>query len=243
MLAVAQGSGKYDHPEDDPIVVVQYREILGTIDFEKKQGLSFFRAISRKSVRRRLWLTTTFSLFVMLPGTNIVTYYFGDILSGAGITSPTTQLQVNVILTSWTLVIAVVSSIYADKLPRKWLCAGSLTGGLVTLYLLGGLTALYGHSTEKSGIYSTVAMMFLYNATYAWGITPLTVLYPPEVLSFDIRGIGMGLYTFTTKLSGLFVTMVVPFGLQAIGWKVYIINASIDILMVLYVLRYWVEVR
>jgi hypothetical protein len=86
-------------------------------------------------------------------------------------------------------------------------------------------------------------MIFLYNATYAWGITPLTVLYPPEILSFDIRAVGMGLYTLTTKLSGLFVTMVLPFGLAAISWKVYIINASVDILMVVYVIIFWVETR
>lgn len=219
VLSIAQGSGK-QNPAEDPIAAVQFREISDTIAWEKAQGLSFFQAVSRKSSRERLWITSTFSIMVMLPGTNLVTFYFGDLLSGAGITSPTTQLQVNVILTSWTLVIAILGSLFADKYPRKWLCAGSLTGGIVTLYLLAGLTALYGNTDNTSGIYGTVAMIFLYNATYAWGITPLTVLYPPEVLSFDLRAVGMGIYTFTTKLCGLFVTMAVPFGLAAISWKV-----------------------
>ena len=53
----------------------------------------------------------------------------------------------------------------------------------------------------------------------------------------------MGLYTMTTKLSGLFVTMVFPFALDAIGWKTYIINASFDILMVAFVVWYWVETK
>jgi hypothetical protein len=86
-------------------------------------------------------------------------------------------------------------------------------------------------------------MIFLYNATYAWGITPLTVLYPPEVLSFDIRALGMGIYTLVTKASGLFVTMVIPFGFEAIGWKVYLVNASVDILFVIFVVFVWVETR
>lgn len=86
-------------------------------------------------------------------------------------------------------------------------------------------------------------MIFLYNGTYSFGITPLTVLYPPEVLSYQIRATGMALYTMTTKLSGLFVTMVFPFALDAIGWKTYIINASFDILMILFVIFYWVETR
>jgi hypothetical protein len=74
-------------------------------------------------------------------------------------------------------------------------------------------------------------------------MTPLTVLYPPEVLSFDIRALGMGIYTLVTKACGLFITMVIPFGFEAIGWKVYIINASVDILFVLFVVLVWVETR
>lgn len=138
---------------------------------------------------------------------------------------------------------AVIASFFADKVGRKALCAGALAAGTVAMYILAGLTAKYGTSGYKPGVYGTIAMIFLYNATYAWGITPLTVLYPPEVLSYDIRAVGMGIYTFATKLCGLFVTMAVPFGLAAIGWKVYIINASVDILMIAFVLVFWVETR
>lgn len=47
----------------------------------------------------------------------------------------------------------------------------------------------------------------------------------------------------TTKLCGLFVTMVFPFALDAIGWKTYITNASFDILMVVFVIFFWVETQ
>lgn len=179
----------------------------------------------------------------MLPGTNIITFYFGDMLAGAGIKSPTTQLQINVILTAWSLVVAVISSWYTDWLGRRWLCSLSLILQLACVFIFGGLTKLYGDSANNSGIYGTIALMFLYNAAYNWGITPLTVLYPPEVLPFEIRGIGMGIYTFTTKCFGLLVTMAVPFGLQAIGWKVYMVNGCVDVLMVIFVLAVWVETR
>ncbi|KAF2792881.1 general substrate transporter [Melanomma pulvis-pyrius CBS 109.77] len=239
ILAIANAEGN----ADDPIVLVQFKEITDTLRWEKERELSILQAITLKANRKRLIITATFSMIVMLPGTNIVTFYFGDMLSSAGISSPKTQLEINVILTSWTLVVAVIGSMYADKVGRKTLCVAALTGGIISLYILAGLTAVYGESGNKSGIYGTIAMIFLYNASYAWGITPLTVLYPPEVLSFDIRASGMAIYTFTTKLCGLFVAMVIPFGMAAIGWKVYIINASIDILMVVGVLLYWVETR
>jgi hypothetical protein len=152
VLSIANGNGYQYETTPDPVVAVQYREICDTIAWEKEQGLSLHQALSKKSARRRLSINTVFSLIVMLPGTNIVTYYFGDILNGAGVTNPTTQLQVNVILTAFTLVIATSGSLLADKVPRKWLCAGSLLGGIVTLYLLGGLTALYGSGGDKSGL-------------------------------------------------------------------------------------------
>jgi hypothetical protein len=126
---------------------------------------------------------------------------------------------------------------------RKLLCCLSLGGQVITFYLVGGLTALYGEGSNTSGIYGTIAMIFLYNGFYSFGITPLTVLYPPEVLSYKIRATGMGMYTFWTKACGLFVTMVFPFALDAIGWKTYIINASFGILMILFVIFYWVETR
>lgn len=69
------------------------------------------------------------------------------------------------------------------------------------------------------------------------------MLYLLEILSFDICAVGMGIYMFTTKLYGLFVTFVVSFGLDVIGWKVYIINASVNILMAAFVVFYWVETR
>jgi hypothetical protein len=229
--------------KESPVVLVQYREISDTIAWEKSQQLSWKQAFNTKSNRKRMIITATFSIIVMLPGTNIITFYFGDMLSQAGITNPTTQLEINIILTSWTLVVSLAGAWFADSLGRKTLCAISLAGQIVTFYILAGLTALYGESSNKSGIYGTIAMIFLYNASYAYGITPLTVLYPPEVLSYSLRSVGMGLYTLTTKLSGLLVTMAFPFALDAIGWKTYIINASADIVMLAGVMWYWVETR
>ncbi|KAJ9156225.1 Hexose transporter [Pleurostoma richardsiae] len=238
LAAVNAGGDK-----DAPSVILQYREITDTIAWEKAQHLSFFKSFSGKANRKRLVLVATFSIISMLPGTNIITFYFGDMLTQAGINNSTTQLQINIILTAWTMVFSIVGSWFADAVGRRTLCALSLAGQIVTFYALAGLTAVYGGSTDKSGIYGTIAMIFLYNAAYGYGIIPLTVLYPPEILPFSIRATGMGLYTFCAKVCGLFVTMAMPYALNAIGWKTYIINASVDFLMLAGVILFWVETR
>ena len=71
------------------------------------------------------------------------------------------------------------------------------------LFMFGGLTGKYGTSDNPSGAYGTVACMFLFLGAYSFGLTPLTVIYPPEVLSYSMRGSGMALFTFTTKVCGL----------------------------------------
>lgn len=162
-------------------------------------------------------------------------------LSQAGITSAHTQLEINIILAAWQLVIAVCGSLSAERIGRKRLAIGSLSLCTIFFFMVGGLTAKYGNSSSKSGVYGTVATIFLFLGAYSFGITPLTVMYPPEVLSYSIRGSGMSVYTISTKLCGLFVTWVFPYSFAAIGWKTYMINACFDILCVAWVWWQWVE--
>jgi hypothetical protein len=170
VLAVVNAGGD----TTDPLVLLQFREISDTIAWEKTEGrqLTFKEAYSNPVNRKRLIIAISFSAMVMLPGTNIVTYYFGTMLEQAGITDPTTQLEINIILTAWSLVLAIAASAFADKVSRKWLCSLSLTGGIIAFYLVGGLTAAYGGSgsSNKSGIYGTIACIFLYNGTYSLGM-------------------------------------------------------------------------
>jgi hypothetical protein len=65
-----------------------------------------------------------------------------------------------------------------------------------------GVTASAGvqastHSKASSG--ATVAMIYLFQAVYSFGWTPLQALYPVEVLSFEMRAKGMA-------FSNMFVT-------------------------------------
>ncbi|KAH7351282.1 major facilitator superfamily domain-containing protein [Rhexocercosporidium sp. MPI-PUGE-AT-0058] len=177
--------------KNNPLVLLQYREITDTIAWEKGEGgqLKLKQAMTSPLNRKRLIIAISFSATVMLSGTS-------------------------------SFVIAVVSSYFADKFGPKLLCCLSLGGEVIAFYLVGGLTAVYGSSTHTSGIYATIAMIFIYNGMYSFGITLLTVLYPPEVLSYKFRATGMGLYTMPTKLCGFF-----------------------DILMIFFVVFYWVETK
>jgi len=57
----------------------------------------------------------------------------------------------------------------------------------VFLFMAVALAKVYGPLTNKSGIYTTVAAIFLFQAAYSVGWTPLLYLPPPEVLNYPIR--------------------------------------------------------
>ena len=243
LLALAQTHS--DGNVDDPAVIIQFRQITDTLAFEKAYERPSFgkQVASSSSTRRRLFLVCTVAVFSMLSGNNIISYYFGTMLTQAGVTNTTTQLEINIILNAWCLVVSLVGTAMADKLGRKALAA--ISTGLLTvcIFLVGALTKIYGNSNNHSGIYGTVAAIFLFQGAYSFGWTPLTVLYPPEVLNFGIRSVGMGVYTFLVNGIGLMVTFSFPFALNTIGWKTYMINGAWDVLELVVVLIFWVETR
>jgi len=153
-LACADGN------KDDPIVQVQYQEIIDTLAWEKEQGetLSLLQTVKTPSARKRMMLSLSVAVFTMLSGNNIISYYLGTMLTNAGITDSTTQLEIvslfwrvegrialtfgqNIILNAWCLVICLFGTSLLDILGRKSLALWST--GLLTIFIfmIGGLTA------------------------------------------------------------------------------------------------------
>lgn len=164
-------------------------------------------------------------------------------LSQAGITDEKTQLEINLGMSAMQFCVALTGSVLAERLGRRLLALISLGLCTIFFYMIGGLTARYGESTERSGIYGTVAVIFMFLASYAFGITPLTSMYVPEVLSFSIRATGAACFAVTNELCGFFVTMVFPHMFAGIGWRTYMVNASWNVLLWLVVYFTWVETK
>ncbi|GJC89942.1 lactose permease [Colletotrichum liriopes] len=231
---------------EDPGVQQQFREITDTLDYEKGtegHSMSLKKMMTSKPNRKRLTLALSVAPLAMLTGSNIITYYFGSMLTQAGIESPTTQLQINVILSSWQLVVAVTGSCLAEKLGRRVMALSSLGLCIVFFYILGGLTSAYGSSGYQPGIYGTIACIFLFLGSYSFGITPLTAMYAPEVLSYNMRANGIAMQGILLKTCGVLVSMAFPFMLESIGWKTYVVNASWNVLIWLYIYFGWVETK
>lgn len=52
----------------------------------------------------------------------------------------------------------------------------------------------YGGSSDTSGIYGTIAAIFLFQGFYAFSVTPMTSLYPTEISPFKLRTTGIAIF-------------------------------------------------
>jgi len=79
----------------DPVTVTVYKEILDTLEWEKKEGrtMSPVEIIKTPVARRRLLIGTSCQVMSACMGNVIASYYLGPELSTAGITDPVDQLK------------------------------------------------------------------------------------------------------------------------------------------------------
>ena len=229
----------------DPVVLTAFKEIIDTLEYEKNVGetLSISQMFRTRVARKRVLLACSAAIFSVIAGNVIASYYLSTMLDNAGITDTTTQLQINVILNAWCLCCSIAGTWSVDiwgRKPTAVVCTGMLT---VMIFIVGALTAVYGNSTDSSGVYGTVAAIFLFQGAYSYGWTPLLYLYPPEVLNYPIRANGMGLFQLSNNAVALLIVWTMPIALANIGWKTYMINGAWDVIMTLLIAYYWVETK
>lgn len=84
-----------DGDDMNPIVLVVYKEIIDTIEWEKKEGrtMSPKEMIKTPTARKRFLIGMSPGPFSCIAGNIIASYYLGAELDTAGITSTTQQLK------------------------------------------------------------------------------------------------------------------------------------------------------
>ncbi|KAI7189844.1 MFS general substrate transporter [Hortaea werneckii] len=234
-----------DGDRDSPVVIAALKEIVDTLEYEKKSNekLSLSQCFRTPSARRRIALACSAAVFSTISGNVIASYYLGPLLTLAGITSTKVQLEVNIVLNAWSLVCALCGTLSIDRLGRKTTALASATTLTVIIFIEGALTKVYGTSKNDSGIYATVASVFLFMGAYSFGWTPLLYLYPPEVLNYPIRAVGVGLFQFVANATAVLIVFTMPIALDNIGYITYFVNGAWDILVIIFIAVFWVETK
>ncbi|KAL7793785.1 general substrate transporter [Trichoderma ceciliae] len=245
-LSVAQTNAHGDI--FDPVVVAVYKEIVDTLEWEKKHDITMspLEIIKTPIARKRTLIGSSVGPFSCIAGNVIASYYLGSELDTAGITNTNSQLKANVVLNVWCLFCALggthLVAVWGRK-PTALLSQGLL---IVCLFIIGGLSKMYADNpsgASKTLIYGDVAVMFIFQGMYSIAWTPLLYVYPPEIMNYPIRANGLAFTGFSLNALALLLTFVMPIALTNIGWKTYFINGSWDIITFVLIAVYWVETK
>ncbi|KAI7231185.1 hypothetical protein KC330_g6549 [Hortaea werneckii] len=234
-----------DGDRNSPVVIAALKEIVDTLEYEKSNNE---KLVSLKSSIDEMKSSS--------PGTSPYRSAFAHPLHAGVLPSRVqqqslarfpaitkVQLEVNIILNAWSLVCALCGTFYVDRLGRKTTALASATTLTVIIFIEGALTKLYGTSENDSGIYATVASVFLFMGAYSFGWTPLLYLYPPEVLNYPIRAVGVGLFQFVANATAVLIVFTMPIALDNIGYITYFVNGAWDVLVIIIIAVFWVETK
>lgn len=140
------------------------------------------------------------AFFGQWTGNGPVSYYYPQMLQGAGVTSLNTQLLLQGLQNVVSLIGAVTGALLTDRVGRRpqLLVATSL---IVVLFIIViSLNATNVVDTPdgpvaKSSVMARaqIAMIFIFGFVYSASWTPNQAMYPVECLRYESRAKGMGM--------------------------------------------------
>ena len=214
------------HADDDidaPIVKLQVAEIIEQMKLYRNDNpwWDFRELFNTRAARYRLAMVILMSFFGQWSGNNVVSYFMPQMFKQAGITSPSTQLLLTAINPIFSMMGAIYGATLLDKLGRRKMLLGGLTGGLVAYVLLTAFTAESGKNPDLG--YGVIVAIYIFGIFFAWGWTPLQTLYAVECLENRTRAKGSGLNFLFLNIAMVVNTYGISVGIEAIGWRLYLV--------------------
>jgi MFS family permease len=128
-------------------------------------------------------------MILIFPGP--ISYFISAVLDTAGITDSITQLNLNLGLNIMQFALALFGATLVDKVGRRPLLLFANIGCSIVWIGATISSSINADTGSKASGSAVVAMIFLFDAVFSVGFTPLQALYPVEVLSFEMRAKGM----------------------------------------------------
>lgn len=154
-------------------------------------------------------------------------------VENAGIDNTNTQLLLNAINPVLSMTAAVVGTTLLDRLGRRPMMIGALTGSLFCYVLLTAFTAEAQKNDNLA--YAVIVSIYLYGICFAAGMTPCQTLYPSECLENRTRAKGSSVKFLFINIAMIVNTFGISIGIKEIQWKlylVYIIWIAIEIVVI-----------
>ncbi|KAB8067326.1 general substrate transporter [Aspergillus leporis] len=220
-----------DGDRNAPIVQLEYREMLADISKtgSDKRWWDYRELFNSRETRYRSILVIFMAFFGQWSGNGPVSYYYPQMLRGAGIENNNTRLLLQGLQNVVQFIGAVFGALITDRIGRRPQLLVS-TGLIVILFAivlaLNATNVVDGPDGEpiaKSGIAARaqIAMIFIFGFVYSAGWTPNQAMYPVECLRYESRAKGMGMNNFFVNIASFYNTFVTGIAFSGAGWKYY----------------------
>lgn len=243
VLALIHGKGD----KSNALVLAEFKEI--EVSLANETGGSF-RDLFRGNQLNRLHIAVFTQVWSQLCGMNANMYYISYIFEMAGITgnialvSSSIQYVINVVCT-------IPALIWLDKWGRRPTLLVGMSLMALWMILESAILATRGHSNDPSlhGQSSSItwvvndtatgkaviALTYLFVASYACTVGPVSWAYPPELFGNQLRGKAVAVSTSANWIFNFALGYFVPPAFENIQWKTYLIFAIFCITMTIHV--------
>ncbi|KAJ1553188.1 hypothetical protein HK405_008684 [Cladochytrium tenue] len=233
--------------EDDDEVVVEFRSIVASVEYEKRIGTAGWRQFLGPGVRRRLAIGVLNQFFQQWTGINVILYYGASLFAKLGFDN---------INASVTFIIINAFVNFAFTLPGMW---GVERFGRRPLFIGGGIAmslayvgiflfAFFSLDEGKGADFKflpVLAVMSIYLFTISFSCTwgPTVWTYQSEIFPLRIRAKGTGLSTMSNWIWNAVIAQIHPMMLNKLANRAYLVFACTCFVMTLYAWKFIPETR
>ncbi|KZT30214.1 general substrate transporter [Neolentinus lepideus HHB14362 ss-1] len=193
-----------------------------------------------REARYRSFLVACIAFFgqLDLPPTS---YYFPLMVQTAGIASEQIQLLLNAIQTPVMMASSLAGIQFIDRFGRrKLLMVSSLFMSISVAVIIGATATQAGH--PGIGILG-ISFIYVFLVSFAFAWTPCQALYPTEVLAYNARAKGLGMYGLLQNVVTFINTYAAPVGIDNDSWRFYFLYLVVDIVGILVIYIFFVETK
>ncbi|RZB79056.1 D-xylose-proton symporter-like 2 isoform B [Glycine soja] len=175
LLRAIQGKGDVQNSKDIAIrslcqlrgqafydsVPRQVDEILAELSYLGEEKEATFGELFQGKCLKALWIGSGLVLFQQITGQPSVLYYAGSIFQSAGFSGASDATRVSILLGFFKLIMTGVAVVVVDKLGRRPLLLGGVSGIVISLFFLGS----YYIFLDNSPVVAVIGLL-LYVGSY-----------------------------------------------------------------------------
>ncbi|KAK7264016.1 hypothetical protein RJT34_31618 [Clitoria ternatea] len=166
----------------------QVDEILAELsNVGEEKEVSFGEMFQGKCLKA-LWIGAGLVLFQQITGQPSVLYYAPSILQSAGFSVASDATRVSILLGFFKLIMTGVAVVIVDRLGRRPLLLGGVSGMVISLFLLGSYYIFLNNASAVA-----VVGLLLYVGCYQISFGPIGWLMIAEIFPLRLRGRGLSI--------------------------------------------------